>query len=108
MPTWMLVFHLAAADTIPMPSTAQDRWLGADKLKHVAVAAAVQGASYAALRLGTDHRQAIVGATVTTAALSLFKEQLDRTGTGFSVRDLAWDAAGILLTTLLLTRTPHP
>ena len=107
IPAWVLVFSLASADTVTAPRVANDRWLGPDKVKHLVVAAGAQGGTYAALRLGADHGAALAGATVATVALSLVKERLDRRGTGFSVRDLAWDAAGIALATLVLTRAPH-
>ena len=107
MPTWLLVFGLAAADTVAPPRVAHDRWLGADKVKHLVVAAGAQSGTYAALRFGADHGTALAGATVATVALSLVKERLDRRGTGFSVRDLAWDAAGIAIATFVLTRAPH-
>ena len=107
MPAWLLVFGLASADTVTAPRVANDRWVGPDKVKHLVVAAAAQSGTYAALRLGADHGAALAGATVATVALSLVKERLDRRGTGFSVRDLAWDAAGIAIATFVLTRAPH-
>lgn len=106
-PALLLVLGLASADTVATPRVTQDRWLGPDKVKHLVVAAAAQSGTYAALRFGADHGAALAGATVATVALGVVKERLDRRGTGFSVRDLAWDAAGIALATFVLTRAPH-
>lgn len=107
IPAWLLALGLASADTVATPRVTPDRWLAPDKVKHLVVAAAAQSGTYATLRLGADHGAALAGATVATVALSVVKERLDRRGTGFSVRDLAWDAAGIAIATFVLTRAPH-
>lgn len=106
MPPWVLVLSLAAADTAAPPRPA-DPWLGTDKVKHAVVAFAVQGGGYAALRAVGDHRTAIAGATVATVAVSLLKERLDRYRTGFSVRDLAWDALGIAIASVIVSHAPQ-
>jgi putative lipoprotein len=87
---WALAFVLS------MPSRQKDAWFGADKAKHFVVAAAIQSASYALWRdRGTRPEPALWRASAVTAAASLGKEAFDRSrGRLFSVRDLAWDAGG--------------
>lgn len=112
----MLALGLAASDTtarVPLSeppravAQAPDPWIGADKVKHATFAFALQGGAYAAMRGATDHRLALAGATVATGVVSLLKERMDRRTTGFSARDLAWDAVGIVAASVLLASVPH-
>lgn len=98
----ILVFTLAG-----VPQRPADGWLGADKAKHFVTAAFVQGLGYGSLRAaGVRHGVALAGATAGTVALSVGKELYDRDGRGTpSGKDLAWDAAGAGLSTVLLART---
>jgi uncharacterized protein YfiM (DUF2279 family) len=84
-----------------------DRWLAGDKLQHFFTSAFVQSMSYGALRTsGLEHGAALAGASATTAAVGVGKEVRDLRVRGeFSVRDLAWDAAGAGAATVLLVRT---
>jgi putative lipoprotein len=84
-----------------------DHWLGRDKLKHFFVSAFVQSVGFATLQAaGADRSSALAGATAATAAFGIGKELVDRRQGGpFSVRDLAWDAAGAGAATLVLVRT---
>ncbi|HET7550384.1 MAG TPA: hypothetical protein VFK04_03785 [Gemmatimonadaceae bacterium] len=86
-----------------------DSWLSADKLKHFFVSAFVQSVSYSALRTArVSHDGALVGASALTMVVGVGKEIYDdRTegGESFSVRDLAWDAAGAGAATALLSQT---
>jgi len=84
-----------------------DGWLSADKAKHFLTSAFVQTLAYGSLRgIGANHGAALVGATLTTAAVGVGKEVYDaRTGGDPSVRDLAWDAAGAGVMTLFLAHT---
>ena len=86
-----------------------DGWLSADKVKHFLTSAFVQSLAYGSLRgVGAGHGVALVGATITTAAVGVGKEVYDaRTGGDPSVRDLAWDAAGAGAVSLLLSHTAH-
>lgn len=106
MPVWLVAFSLVAADTAARPHPA-DPWFGTDKVKHAVVAFAVQGGSYAAFRTVGAHDTAIVGATVATVGVSLLKERFDRNRTGFSLRDLAWDALGIALASVIVSHAPQ-
>ena len=87
-----------------------DSWLSADKLKHFFVSAFVQSVSYSVLRTvrtpHVSHDGALVGASTVTLMVGVGKEiHDDRSGETFSVRDLAWDAAGAGAATALLSRT---
>lgn len=80
-----------------------DRWFAPDKIRHFFLSAFVQSISYSALRAGNaDHRSAILGATGATMAVGIGKELRDRGSTGFSPRDLVWDAAGACTFTFIL------
>lgn len=116
MSPWVVALTLAASDTsarAPLPepvraaSRVADPWIAPDKVKHATVAFALQGGAYAVMRGVTDHRLALAGATLATAALSLLKERMDRRTTGFSVRDLVWDAAGVAAASVILAAVPH-
>ncbi len=89
------------------PPRAPDAWLGSDKLRHFVLAGMVQGTAFGvATAAGARSRPALVAATATAAALSLGKEVADRRRGGrFSVRDLAWDAAGAALWGVLVARS---
>lgn len=106
MPPWLFALTVMTADTVPPAATA-DRWFAPDKLKHAVFAFSVQGGSYAALRGVTDHGAALAGASLATIGVSLLKERLDRNRTGFSVRDLAWDAAGIIVASVIVSNAPR-
>jgi putative lipoprotein len=83
-----------------------DSWFGPDKVQHFFASAFVQSMSYGSLRAaGASHGAALAGATATTAAVGVGKEIHDlRVKGDFSVRDLAWDAAGAGAATVLLVR----
>lgn len=106
MPPWIVALTLATADTAPAARPV-DPWFGPDKVKHAVVAFAVQGGSYAALRVAGAHHTALLGATVATIGVSLLKERFDRNRTGFSVRDLAWDALGIAVASAIVSHAPQ-
>jgi uncharacterized protein YfiM (DUF2279 family) len=107
----VLALALAAADAgaqagSPPARRARDRWVGADKVKHMALSFFVQSMGYSAARAtGAGHGSSLALASVVTAVTGVGKEWHDRRGTGFSARDLAWDAAGAGAATLLLRRT---
>jgi uncharacterized protein YfiM (DUF2279 family) len=84
-----------------------DSWFAADKAKHFFTAAFVQTLSFGGLRATGLHRNAsLVGATTVSSSVSIGKELHDRSSGGvFSLKDLAWDAAGIGAATALLRRT---
>lgn len=84
-----------------------DRWFAVDKAKHFLAAAFVQSAAFSLFRTaGLSRTGAIVGATFATTTVSVGKELYDRTNGGTpSVKDLTWDAAGMLAATALLSHT---
>lgn len=85
---------------------ADDGWFGRDKVKHFLVSAVVQSISFAALETaGADRGNALAGAAAVTLGVGMGKEWYDRRqGRSFSVRDLAWDAAGAGAASLLMVR----
>src|SRR3954470_18322558 len=99
----ILVFSLAGG---PKEHPRGDRWFGPDKLQHFFVSAFVQSMSYGTLRAaGAGHSASLAGASLTSAALGVGKEIHDRhEGGTFSLRDLAWDAAGAGTATVALVR----
>jgi putative lipoprotein len=84
-----------------------DSWFGPDKLQHFFTSAFVQSIGYGALRrAGAENGPALAGASALTAVVGVGKELRDRRVKGeFSVRDLAWDAAGAGSASVLLVRT---
>ena len=84
-----------------------DHWFGGDKVQHFFTSAFVQSMAYGSLRTaGLGHGVALAGATATSAVAGVSKEVNDlRTKGEFSLRDLAWDAAGAGAATVLLVRT---
>jgi uncharacterized protein YfiM (DUF2279 family) len=100
---FMLVFTIATGPRQLPP----DRWFGPDKLQHFFLSAFVQSATYGGLRrAGAEQGSALGGASLVTAVAGVGKELYDRRVKGeFSLRDLAWDAAGAGSASLLLVRT---
>lgn len=94
---------------LPMPpiQAEDDRWFGADKVRHFFVSAMLQSLGYGTLRaLDVRHGSALAGASVITAGFGIGKELNDRRhGRNVSARDLIWDAAGAAAASLLLVRT---
>ncbi len=76
----------------------RDPWLGEDKLKHFFMSMAIVNLGYGVARAaGVDHRLAVGAAAGVGAVAGLGKELYDRrTGGDASVRDLAWDALGVV------------
>jgi uncharacterized protein YfiM (DUF2279 family) len=94
----------AFALAFSLSTAPDDRWFGADKVKHFMVAAAVQSLAYAAWHERDARRStALWRATAVTTTLSLGKEVHDwRRGGTFSRRDLVWDAGGAGAATLAI------
>jgi uncharacterized protein YfiM (DUF2279 family) len=99
----LLVLSLNGSST----ARSDDGWLSTDKVKHFLTSAFVQSLAYGSLRgVGASHGVALAGATVTSAVAGVGKELYDaRTGGDPSVRDLAWDAAGAGVASLLLAHS---
>lgn len=84
-------------DTVPAPH-APDRWLAEDKLKHFTLSFAAAQMSYGGARIVLDRDAALPTAAGTALLLGLAKEVRDvHAGGRFSLKDLAWDAAGVAL-----------
>lgn len=85
-----------------------DRWFGPDKLKHFLLTAFTQSLAYSVTQVTTrgSRSSLLLSASFASAAVGIGKEMHDRRATGlFSVRDLAWDAAGAGAASLLLVQT---
>jgi uncharacterized protein YfiM (DUF2279 family) len=100
---WILLFTLHFQDEHP----GGDRWLSSDKAKHFFTAAFVQSASFSGLRtMRLGRHDALIGATAIASVVSVGKEIYDwHSGGSASVKDLTWDAAGIVAATALLRHT---
>jgi uncharacterized protein YfiM (DUF2279 family) len=87
-----------------------DRWIGADKVKHFFTTALVQSLAYSVAQVTTrgPRSSLLLSASLASAAVGIGKEMHDRGSYGlFSVRDLAWDAAGAGAASLMLLHTRH-
>lgn len=93
----------APANPVPAAVTARqverdDPWLAEDKLQHFTVSFAVTAMLYGGSRLVLDPDPALGAAAVGGFGLGIGKEVVDaRSGRWFSLKDLAWDAAGVAL-----------
>lgn len=98
---------LQTGATAPAASRPRDSWFGADKVKHFFTSAFVQSVAYSSARAaGVGHGGSLAAASAVTGVAGVLKERHDRRSYGlFSVRDLAWDAAGAGAATLILVRT---
>lgn len=108
MGTCLLILALAAGcpqpqEPDPGPPPIEDRWIAEDKLQHFALSFAATQMSYGGMRVAVPHDQAVTAASITALALGVAKEVHDvRIGRPFSLKDLAWDTAGVALATLLI------
>ena len=87
---------------------ASDPWLGIDKMKHFFLSAFVQSLSYSVIQVTTrgSRSSILLSASAASAAVGIGKEIHDSRVKGeFSVRDLAWDAAGVGSASLMLSHT---
>lgn len=98
----MLVFTLHRCD-----HAGSDRWFAADKVKHFFMAGFVETGSFSALRLTGVHRAPALNTAIGIAAgISVGKEVYDRfSGGDPSLKDLTWDAAGIVAAGAALHQT---
>jgi uncharacterized protein YfiM (DUF2279 family) len=98
---FVLAFHFGAE------ASGGDRWFAADKAKHFFTAALVESMAFSGLRATGLHRTpSLAGAVGVAGAVSIGKEVYDlRFGGDPSLKDLAWDGAGMFATATLLRRT---
>ena len=96
---------------VPAAARAQaptDRLFAPDKVKHFVLSALVQSFAYSVTQVTTKAPRSslMLSASLASAAAGIGKEMYDRRSYGhFSVRDLAWDAAGAGTASLMLSRT---
>ena len=101
---------LALAPATVHAQARPDAWIGADKVKHFFTTALVQSLAYSVAQVTTraPRSSLLLSASVASAAVGIGKEMHDRGSYGlFSVRDLAWDAAGAGAASLMLLHTRH-
>jgi uncharacterized protein YfiM (DUF2279 family) len=100
-----MIRELSTALLLAIPP--RDSWFGTDKVKHFFMSAFVQSAAFSAARaLGASNSSAQAIGGVTTGVMGIGREVYDRRrGRIFSVKDLAWDAAGGVAAAGLLRRT---
>lgn len=99
----VLLAPRAASAQIP-----EDHWFGVDKVKHFFTTALIQSMAYSVTQVTTrgPRSSLLLSASVASAAVGIGKEMYDRRSYGhFSVRDLAWDAAGAGVASVMLART---
>lgn len=102
------VLILALAPRDAAAQIPADDWFGTDKVKHFFTSALIQSLAYSVTQVTTrgPRSSLLLSASVATAAVGVGKEMYDRRSYGhFSVRDLAWDAAGAGTASLMLART---
>lgn len=81
---------------------AADRWIAEDKARHFALSFAATSMAYGGARLALDPQPGRRAAAGVALLLGVGKELVDlRNGGPFSLKDLAWDAAGVALGSLL-------
>lgn len=85
----------------------QSSAFGIDKLKHFLMAGYVESVTYAGMQAaGADRETSLATALGAVGVASVGKEMHDRrTGQGFSVADLVWDALGAGAAWLILAKT---
>jgi len=92
--------------SFPLSSSAPDKWLGEDKLKHFALSYMITVGGYAGARFVAGHAESVmIGAGIGLAA-GVAKELYDRKNKrSASLRDLIWDAAGIATGLMIAAKT---
>jgi uncharacterized protein YfiM (DUF2279 family) len=87
------------------PAPSGDRWIAEDKARHMFTSMALVNFAAAGARIvGLENKDALVPAIAGAAAAGILKEVYDkRVGKPFSFRDLAWDAVGIGLGTIVVS-----
>ena len=89
-----------------VPSAASDPTFGIDKAKHVIVSASIAGLVYVGASRVLSHWPALAVAAGSAMAAGLSKERWDtKHQSRWSWKDLAADAAGVLLTAAIATAT---
>jgi uncharacterized protein YfiM (DUF2279 family) len=93
--------------TIAIPDTPRaDAWIAEDKLQHFAMSFAATAFAYGGARTVLDPDAALIVAGSTALLAGIGKEIHDaRSGRWFSLKDLAWDVAGVALGLTLANHT---
>lgn len=95
----------SAPDRMAVAAVPDDRWIAEDKLRHFALSFAATQMGYGGTRFALEPEPAVLLAAAGALGLGIGKEVRDvRRGGPFSLKDLAWDAAGVALGVLLVRR----
>jgi uncharacterized protein YfiM (DUF2279 family) len=88
----------AVTRAVAMSPPGDDAWIAEDKLQHLGMSFAATAFAYAGARTMIEPDPALVVAGSAALLAGIAKEIHDaRAGRGFSLKDLAWDAAGVAL-----------
>lgn len=91
--------------TVEAAAPAEDRWIAEDKLRHFALSFAATQMGYGGARFALEPDPAVAAAAAAAVGLGVAKEVRDlRLGGPFSLKDLAWDGAGVALGVFLVRR----
>lgn len=93
-----MILEIAVAATLGSGELPRDRWIGEDKLRHFFASLVITSLSASAARAtGIDHDRSLAAGVGVGVAAGVWKEVRDhrRPGGSASVRDLAWDLAGV-------------
>ena len=104
----VMVLGIVLVPRVASAQIPEDHWFGTDKVKHFFTSALIQSLAYSVTQVTTKGGRSslFLSASVASAAAGIGKEMYDRRSYGhFSVRDLAWDAAGAGTASLMLART---
>ena len=97
----MIPLLLAAQITAAPVQRTPDAWIAEDKFRHAFLSAAVVGFAHAGARGFVDSDKSMVAAALAGISAGLWKELRDARA---SKRDLVWDALGVTLGLLVVSR----
>lgn len=87
-----------AVDGVLAGPAGVDRWIAQDKVRHFGMSFAATNFGYGGARFALEPDAALIAAGVAALALGVAKEVHDaRAGRWFSLKDIVWDAAGVVL-----------
>ncbi len=95
-PASSLASSPASSPILPSSPGQRDPWLAEDKLQHFAMSFAATAFSYGGARFVLDPDPASIAAAAAAIGAGVGKEIRDaRAGRWFSLRDMAWNLAGV-------------
>ena len=101
----MIALALALQAAAVAPQQPADRWFAEDKAHHFLMSTAVVAFAGGGARTMMAADNAVIAGVVASVTAGLWKEWKDqREGKPFSKRDLVWDALGIALGVVIVSR----